>query len=250
MKSPMRKLSRRVLLRTPTGLRILLRMSKISKGDYYDVMSEFVMREILTTHSNCVDIGCHLGDILEPMIRFAPKGRFFAFEPLPILFQHLQGRFGEDQRITLYDIALSDVEGSALFQYVVDAPAYSGFHKTEASLSWNTVETIHVKTGRLDDLLADVNIDLVKVDVEGAEYQVLRGGLRTIQRCKPYVLFEHAEHAACYKTKSEDLFDLLTQECGLKISLLDDFLRGRQTLSRSDFIQQVKSECYFLAHGR
>jgi FkbM family methyltransferase len=225
-------------------------MGKLSKGDYDDIMSEFVMRAVLNADSNCVDIGCHLGDVLEPMLRFAPNGMCFAFEPLPKLFEHLQSRFGTDGRVKLFNLALSDIDGSEIFQHVVDAPAYSGFRSTEAGREKGTVQTLNVKTARLDEILEGVHVDLVKIDVEGAEFQVLRGGLETIRRCKPYVLFEHQEHAANYGTKPEDIFDLLNEQCGLRISLLDGFLRGRRALLKSEFTQLGNSEIYFVAHGR
>jgi FkbM family methyltransferase len=232
------------------GLKVLLRMGKLSQGDYYDNMGEFVMQKILSANSHCVDIGCHLGDVLEPMLRFAPHGRFFAFEPLPELFRHLQSRFGSDTRITLFNLALGDADGRVSFQYVLDAPAYSGFRLTDAGRSWKTVETIDVIEARLDDLLGGVDVDLVKIHVEGAEFQVLRGALELMKRCRPYVLFEHAEHAGAYNTAPGELFDLLNQECGLNISLLDSYLRGGRPLSRNEFTAVLKSEFYFLAHGR
>ena len=225
-------------------------MGKLSKGDYDDLLSEFVMQKVLKADSTCVDIGCHLGDVLEPMLRFAPNGMCFAFEPLPKLFEHLQSRFGTDGRIKLFNVALSDIDGSETFQHVVDAPAYSGFRSTEAGREKGTMQTLNVKTARLDEMLAGVHVDLVKIDVEGAEFQVLRGGLETIRRCKPYVLFEHQEHAANYGTKPEDIFDLLNEECGLRISLLDGFLHGRRALLKSEFTQLHNSEINFVAYGR
>ncbi len=249
MISSLRGIPRRLLFRHVWGLKLLVRMGKLTQGDYYDTVSEILMQRVLKANSNCVDIGCHLGDVLEPMIRFAPKGRFFAFEPLPKLFDHLRSRFGSDERVKLFNLALSDVDGSDVFQHVVNAPAYSGFRRTDGNRAAETVETIPVTKARLDQVLAGVEVDLIKIDVEGAELQVLRGGLETIRRCKPYVLFEHAEHAAHYGTKPKDIYDLLHDECGLEISPLDVFLRGGRPLSQAEFASMTKTEFYFLAHG-
>jgi FkbM family methyltransferase len=250
MMSQIRKLSRRALFRSPAGLKLLLRMGKLAQCDYYDCMSEFVMQRVLKSDSTCVDIGCHLGDVLEPMLRFAPRGEFFAFEPLPKLFAHLQTRFGRDERVKLFNLALSDKEGDDVFQHVVNAPAYSGFRRTDGTRPDETVEAITVRKARLDHILDGAEIDLIKIDVEGAELQVLRGGLETIRKSKPYILFEHAGHAQYYGTKSEEIFELLQNECELNISLLDTFLRGGRPLSKTEFVGLVKSEYFFLAHGR
>ncbi|HEY1470246.1 MAG TPA: hypothetical protein VGF61_14480, partial [Candidatus Acidoferrum sp.] len=45
------------------------------------------------------------GCVLEAMLRFAPDGLFFAFEPLPELFEYLRSRFGSDPRVRLYNLA-------------------------------------------------------------------------------------------------------------------------------------------------
>jgi FkbM family methyltransferase len=183
------------------------------------------------------------------MLRFAPDGLFFAFEPLPELFEYLRSRFGSDPRVRLYNLALSDTNGMDCFQHYLDEPALSGFRRTDLGRPWGNVETINVKKDRLDDILGDNRVDMVKIDVEGAELQVLRGARETLSRYKPYVLFEHGEAAAQYDTQPEDIFDLLA-DCGLKISLLDKFLSGGPTLSKSGFAQISKSnsEFYFLGH--
>ncbi len=207
------------------------------------------MKRILRPDSNCVDVGCHLGDVLDQMIHCAPHGKFFAFEPLPDFFQHLQARFAANSRVKLFDLALSDTAGTASFQRVVNSPAYSGFLRTDANRSKDTVQTIDVRKARLDDILGGIDVNFVKIDVEGAELQMLRGGLGTIRRCKPHIIFEHGESAAAYGTSHDDVFDFITGECGLQISLLDIFLRRGHALSRSQFSRIAQSEFYFIAHG-
>jgi methyltransferase, FkbM family len=234
--------------RNVIGLTLLLKLGKLARGDYYDCLAEFVMQQVLKKNSNCVDIGCHLGDVLAPMLRLAPEGRFFAFEPLPSLFKQLQFRFGKDERIRLYNVALSEAAGAECFQYVLNAPAYSGFLRTDEKRPKDMVQTIMVEKASLDDVLKGVDVDLIKLDVEGAELQVLRGGLKTLRRCRPYVIFEHAEHARYYDTKPDDVFDLLNGECGLRVSLLSSFLRRRRSLTKNEFIGATRSEYYFLAH--
>jgi hypothetical protein len=63
---------------------------------------------------------------------------------------------------------------------------------------------------------------LIKVDVEGAEQQVIEGGIRTIATHRPIVVFEHGSGAApAYGTKPQDIFELLAVEAGLRIFDLD-----------------------------
>jgi len=48
-----------------------------------------LMNGVLSVDSNCVDVGCHKGFFLRYMLDAAPRGRHFAFEPIPVLFQKL-----------------------------------------------------------------------------------------------------------------------------------------------------------------
>jgi len=115
------------------------------------------------------------------------------------------------------------------------------------------VVEIQVRLLRLDDLLpSDLPIRFVKIDVEGAELQVLKGAVQMLRRCRPYVVFEHGLGAAdCYGTRPESVFDLFTG-CGLRLSLMNDWLAsgGRKTLSREAFAEEFNSarNFYFMAH--
>lgn len=54
---------------------------KIDKDTYYNELTELVMKKVLTPVSTCIDVGCHLGTVLERMLKYSPNGSFFAFEP-------------------------------------------------------------------------------------------------------------------------------------------------------------------------
>jgi hypothetical protein len=85
------------------------------------------------------------------------------------------------------------------------------------------IETISVLVEDLDSSLPpDYVPALIKIDVEGAEQQVIEGGIRTISTHRPIVVFEHGSGAApAYGTKPQDIFNLLVIEAGLRIFDLD-----------------------------
>ena len=63
----------------------------------------------------------------------------------------------------------------------------------------------------LDDLAGDLalqRLDWVKIDVEGAEAGVLRGGMRTLERCHPRLLIE--DHSVPYQWVAEQQ---VTRQC-------------------------------------
>jgi FkbM family methyltransferase len=125
-------------------------------------------------------------------------------------------------QVEVRELALSDRAGEAPFEYVVSSPAFSGLHRRRYDRADQEIRTIKVETARLDDLIPPHRpIALVKIDVEGEELQVPRGGLRTLPRYKPFVIFEHGEGAAdFYGTTPADVYDLLAGQCGLRINLM------------------------------
>ena len=85
--------------------------------------------------------------------------------------------------------------------------------------------------------------------MEGGEEGVIRGGIKTIRKSKPLIVFEHAEDVAqVYGTTSASLFDLINDECGLKISIMQDWLEGKKPLQKADFVKQLGINYNFVAH--
>ena len=226
------------------------RLRRISKNDIYDHLTERVIRKALGRGSGCVDVGCHRGDILELMLRAAPTGYFYAFEPLPNFFAGLKKDFNQ-ANIEIHEIALSDSDGEAQFNHVVSNPGYSGFLPRRYDRPQETEAKITVKMRRLDDIVDPRHrIDLVKIDVEGAELQVLRGATGLLKRDQPVVVFEHGKGAAdFYGTGPQDVHEILVNQCGLAIWLLEDWLSGAPPLTFEAFREQFDEglNWYFLA---
>jgi FkbM family methyltransferase len=239
--------------RTPLGgparslYRRLWPLSTAERNARYDFETAEVMRRVLTDDSNCLDVGAHSGSILRVMLSIAGHGRHMAFEPLPHLAAQLRLEFPQVQ---IHEVALSDSLGESTFEYVVTNPGYSGLRRRRYARPDEEIRTIAVRTARMDDVIpGDRPIALVKIDVEGAELKVLRGGLATLRRCKPFVIFEHGEGAAgYYGTTPADVYDLLAGQCWLRISLMQGWLAGARPFTRSAFIDQCKRDFYFLAH--
>jgi FkbM family methyltransferase len=207
-----------------------------------------IMERVLRIDSCCVDVGCCVGSILTHMVRLAPRGRHLAFEPLPPLAADLKRSF---PGVEVFEAALADFEGDSTFQYVVTNPGYSGLRRREYPRPDETIETLRVRVERLDHLLPDPQrVDFIKIDVEGAVLQVLRGAERILRTQHPYVIFEHGKGSSeYYGTTSEQVYEFLVDGCGLRISLLPDWLKQKPPLDRDGFVAQWGgSTWYFVAH--
>ncbi len=206
-----------------------------------------VMRHCLAKNSNCIDIGAHRGSILNEIVSLAPQGRHFTFEPVPVHYQYLVRFF---PTVNIYSYALSNQKGQASFIHNIGHPTRSGFQNLVDPNA--LTETIFVETELLDNIIpSDLKIQFIKLDVEGAEALVIHGGLNTIKKNKPFIIFEHSKPIQTGREfASENLFQLLAGECGLIISTLRNWSKREPSLDRSEFITTVDigREYYFIAY--
>ncbi len=223
----------------------------LTKNLKYDRLTTQIMAKVLTPESNCVDVGCHKGEMLELMLKFAPNGNHFAFEPIPFMFEALKTKFPQ-KNIHIFPAALSDRKGVTSFNFVKNAPAYSGIMKRKYDVKHPDIEEINVKLDLMENLIpSDQPIHFIKIDVEGAEFGVLKGAKNLLVKNKPFVVFEFGLGASdFYKTTPEMIYNLLVKDCGLRISNLNDWLNDAAPLSLESFtkLYQNASEYYFLAH--
>ncbi len=180
---------------------------------------ELLLGWLLREDANCIDAGANHGRFLQHMVQRAPRGRHFAWEPIPALAEALRVTYPD---VEIHQAALYDEAGESTFTYVPEDTGYSGLRERAYPRDFET-QQITVPLERLDDVVGDDYVPhLMKVDVEGAELQVFRGGLNTIARHKPVIVFEHGPGAADrYGTTPEALYDLLVAEAGLRILDMD-----------------------------
>ena len=194
-----------------------------------------LLEEVLERDSDCLDVGAHAGSVLGEMVRLAPRGRHVAWEPLPAFASRLRAEF---LGVEVREAALGDEDGTRAFAHVVDDPGWSGF-LARPTPSPSPVEKLSVRVERLDDSLPDgVQPTFVKIDVEGAEEQMLRGAVETLRRHRPVLAFEHGRGSAdVYGTTPGAVHDLLCGELGYEISGLD----GDGPYSRERFTEIFES---------
>ena len=222
-----------------------------TKNQQYDRQTKQIIRSVCRAGSNCVDVGCHKGEILDLFLQYAPEGTHYGFEPIPDLYKALKEKYTRPN-CHILDIALSNQKGTASFNYVVSNPSYSGLLKRQYDRAGEQDTLITVRTERLDKAIPpDFQVDLIKIDVEGGEMLVLQGAVETLRRCKPTVIFEHGLGASeLYGATPEAVFDLLSS-CGLQVSLLKNYVRGLPALDKAGFSRQFyeKINYYFVAYA-
>lgn len=145
---------------------------------------ESVWKSIIRADTNCIDVGCHYGSVLSRFCSLAPKGRHVAVEPIPEKVAFLRRKFPD---VDVRQLALSDTPGTAMFYVDREKSGFSGLAK-HAEGSFRAIE---VPCERLDTIVPrDRRFSVLKIDVEGAELQVLRSATELIHRDSPVILFE------------------------------------------------------------
>lgn len=194
-----------------------------------------LMERILEPDSDCVDVGAHEGLFVREMVRIAPRGRHNAWEPLPKFARQLRKDF---PGVEVHEAALTVSAGEVDFQHALDQPGWSGLRARPTSRS-SRFQTIRVRAERLDDgLPAVARPRLIKIDVEGAEEEVLLGGTNTIRAHRPVIVFEFgADAARQYGTSADRFHDVLTGEFGFDVQGLD----GAGPYSSREFARIVRA---------
>ena len=208
-----------------------LRGPKLDEDDN----AAFSLISRLARDAVCVDIGCHKGKFLDRMRRTARDGRFFAFEPIPYLYDLLKSKYRNDRRVQVFGVALSSTDGNAVFFINKQDMGLSGLSKRPGRLSQDQLIQVDVPVRSLDGVLGDQHIDFIKIDVEGAEFDVLKGSRKTILRSRPVILFEFGLGGADYfGVTPREMYDFFNT-IEYRLHGVEEFVSARNELSFSEF---------------
>lgn len=201
--------------------RILTRIIKFRLAYYHDVLMDSIFsgniqyfdKEIIKLSDDEIlaDCGSAPGEIISDFIKLN-SGKFrniFGFEPDKYNYRQLKRDISvlKDDRISLVNAAVSDRDGLSKF-YELGSPE-SGMDKTGTYRSFSSQTSAKtassVKTVSLDNFFKDSRPPtFIKMDIEGAEADALKGAKNIIARYKPKL-------AVCIYHKPEDLWEIPLQ---------------------------------------
>ena len=170
-----------------------------------------LLRQLCRPGTYMFDVGANLGLMAVPVLQDVPDSRVVSFEPSPNALPWLKRTIAGSAvkaRWQLVEKAASGAAGRAEFS--VSTPAnglYDGLRHTERSAELRRA-TVEVTTLDLEwQRLGRVPVSIIKVDVEGAELEVLRGAGECLARTRPYVLLEWSPlNLKAYKTSHAALY--------------------------------------------
>src|SRR5258706_3631881 len=165
-----------------------MELGLLLKGIFEPQDVEF-FTSLLETGMTVMDLGANLGMYtLLAARRVGPSGRVFSFEPSPAVAARLRRNleFNSLSNVIAVEAAVGDQVGEATF--------YLQEESDRNTLAVGSGKPIHVPAVTLDSFVDTQKIgrvDVMKMDVEGAESKVLRGGGRLFSSDgAPVVMFE------------------------------------------------------------
>ena len=169
-------------------------------------MDEIAFHRALYRPGTLIDAGAHDGGFTLPLAALH-GARVIAFEPLPQAFLRLRkavrARYGETPpaHIELHQAALGERAG----EIMLEVPVVGGIAQEQWASVAKNYDAIRAADPRIDaihritvpvrplDHLALTDLTAMKIDVEGAEEEVLRGARETLLRCQPILSVEIEE---------------------------------------------------------
>lgn len=152
--------------------------------------AQALMVKNIRNNSVVYDVGANYGIHTLLMARLAASGFVYAFEPVPTILAALQENISLNsfQNVECVPLAVADVKGEACFT--------KGSHVGAGSLALPSRvpdDQIQVSTITLDQFVFELKNrppNFIKMDIEGAEGNALRGASRVLEEFRPVLLID------------------------------------------------------------
>ena len=140
-----------------------------------------------------IDIGANTGQFALKIKKCLPEALIYSFEPLQVIYMQLLKNSSKLRNFKAYNLALGEFNGSnkihrSTFSASSSMLKMGELHKGAYPFTSETyMEEIIVN--KLDDVVVEEKLELkaqvlVKIDVQGLEDKVIKGGLNTFTRAK------------------------------------------------------------------
>lgn len=161
----------------------------------HDWAPVFAFEKCIKPGDTVIDIGANQGEYsLIAARKTGNTGKVLAFEPMKSLYRQLRENIALNKnfeaRTVAVPIGLSEQAG------VLDLYGKSGTNEGVNTLYPTAEHTVRIESIKLDTLdhqlqnLGINKVDVIKIDVEGAELQVLKGAQKTLSQHLPTLLLE------------------------------------------------------------
>ncbi|MDB5145706.1 MAG: hypothetical protein JWQ66_4419 [Mucilaginibacter sp.] len=165
----------------------------LSTGTYENEINKLI-RISLKNGENALDIGGNIGlQSIRMSQCVGETGKVYAFEPLTYLQKKFSNNLSLNKvnNVTLFPFALADEESEADFTINDKSWNQGAFSLGNKNEGFEKQRVIIKVADNISEIQALDSLHLIKIDVEGFEYQVLKGLKQTLNKHKPRIIFEY-----------------------------------------------------------
>jgi FkbM family methyltransferase len=179
------------------------------------------------------DIGANIGDMTLRFAKLAPEGLVYAFEPTHYALAKLQRNISLNPSLGKH-IIIHNCFLSSSTKDLSEIKAYSSWklekdHTDKHKFHKGTIKSAEgVPQFSLDDFVNIHNIEkigVIKIDTDGHEFEILKGGINSITRFQPVIVFEIGLYAVNEKgLQFSDFYDYFNK-INYQMFFGDDFIK-------------------------
>jgi len=200
--------------------------SFLDNGQLWEHPSIIIFFDLISKDKlvNIVDIGANVG-LYSLYAKYLPNAHFYSFEPFDNNYNLLNENIllNNITNITTYKVALGDKQSKSILNTCL---SQNGLHTMGNNpLRFNDIKKVEIDVNTLDNIFFNNNIkvDYIKIDTEGYEYFILKGGEQTIKTYKPIIQLEYnATNMKQCNITPKQLMNYINNELNYKIHNLTD----------------------------
>jgi FkbM family methyltransferase len=206
-----------------------------------------------------LDIGANNGDTVISALKTFPKAKIICFEPVKETFEKLIGNLSPfKEKIIFFNAGLSSQTGKAKINITSSSGANSiepqaHYHKSfNPGIREHSSEEIQIL--RLDDIYKKdfplQYVDIVKIDVEGHEIEVLKGGAEFFSTCVDIIIIEISFQRDT-SWENQQIFEIFSLLNIFGFSLINIFdIYNSTSINNNNELMVTQIDCVFRSRSK
>lgn len=185
----------------------------------------------LCNNAVCFDIGANEGGYIDTMLQLSAK-KIYAFEAGHKLSNKLREKYKDQDKVEIIEGALSDEktilkEVTWINSWMIGKPSEHNLPISPGACDIEGYDLVDIRTHTLDDYVKENSIeqvDFIKIDVDGYEYKVLKGGINTLTKNRPVMFCELSFYIDAIQNSSVKEFIKFIDDLNYKFVTLSGYV--------------------------
>lgn len=192
-------------------------LKRILATKHYEPELIEIIKDYVDPEKDVLDIGANIGlfTVLFSKI-ISKKNKILSIEPTPHALKFLYNNIIRNDckdSVIIFEGVAANTSGICQLKTITGMEEYSSLGNIVHPAVKDIIpKTINVKSDTIDNLVRNFNLNpgFIKIDVEGAEYSVLKGSINTLETHKPIIVSELSELLlSSFEGNSKEILDFL-----------------------------------------